>query len=146
MRSALILALLAGACASQDKPAPVSVKLSSGQPAVRVELDGSMLSRGPGHLQFAVSDVQNSALSPVNVVVEAIPPSATGRRKSVGSFALFPPDQPGSFHLAAPSDLPRDSRGRLRLEVRLEQPPARQVDSALRLTIAVRLTPVAVAK
>lgn len=143
MRLALILALLAEACSSQDKPTPVSVKLSGSEPTVRVELDAAMLSRGPGRLQFAVSDVRNAALSAVNVVVEAVAPKGAGRRKLVGSFTLFPPDQPGVFHLAAPADLPRDSKGRVRLELRLERPPVQKAAPALSLTIAVRVTPAA---
>lgn len=97
-----------------------SIALSQNQPVARLFGSAELTSDGSHFIEFIVEDVQNPTKRPAIFNVIAISP--TGEEDIVGSFALFPSDNPGRFIVR----LETQADATIDLELRLE--PAGSLD------------------
>lgn len=80
---------------AENHVATRSIVLSQQQSLVRLFGPSDLPSDSNHYLEFVVTDVQNPAKHPAIFNVVSI--SSTGVEDIIGSFALFPPDNPGRF-------------------------------------------------
>lgn len=116
---ALVLAL---SDVPDSMPAPAPPQVTAKQPVLGISMDTSPLRTGASVLAVKVDKVVNPGLSALSVSVSALAAGTGSTGKVViGTFSLYPADQPGLFHLALPPELARRLRNtsKTQLELRL---------------------------
>jgi hypothetical protein len=93
--------------APATSPAMVAAATLTGEhPVGSVPIAAAMLKSGADVLEVAVTKVVNPSQTSVSVLVSfQVGEKAEARQISIGSFSLYPPDQPGKFLLNAKTAL-----------------------------------------
>jgi hypothetical protein len=126
-------------------PATVAAAtLTAEHPVASLPVAASVLTSGAEVLEVTVTKVANPSQTPVSVLVSfSVGEKAKARQISVGSFSLYPPDQPGKFLLNAKTALRERSvadaianRQAVRLVFELKRTDDSKAWTAVELTIA----------
>ena len=137
--SALVYAV-AGAAVVQQ----VDVMLADRAPVAYVTIPGEVAQAGAALVRVVVTQIQNPAAVPVDVMVSLCWMQRHSRscQGPIGSLSLFPPDQPGTFVLRLPREVLRETTGgqhegrqELALEFRLDFPQRDRTSTPVTLTI-----------
>ena len=139
-------------CAATSAKAVVSAEivqqvdavLADRTPIVYVAIPGDVARAGLSLVRVVVKNVKNPATVPVDVMVSLCSMNRNNRvcKGPVGSFSLFPANQPGTFVLRIPSEVMLDTTGskdeemgELALEFRLDSPKRDGISEPVTITI-----------
>lgn len=132
----ICLAFFLPSMADVQETAPL-VKLSSSRPVVRIPLRVNESPPQASVLRIPVTKVRNTRQDPLSVSVAVVQRKPPGRRWPIGVFSVYPPEQPGVFHL----NVPPEALTRLRqpapaeIELRLERRPDGSSPQAVEIDI-----------
>jgi hypothetical protein len=139
-------------CAATSAEAVVSTEivqqvdavLADRTPIVYVAIPGDVARAGLSLVRVVVTNVQNPAAAPVDVMVSLCSMHRNNRvcKGPSGSFSLFPVNQPGTFVLRIPRDAMWDTMGgqneemrELALEFKLDSPKHDRISGPVAITI-----------
>ena len=139
-------------CAATSAKAVVSAEivqqvdavLADRTPIVYVAIPGDVARAGLSLVRVVVTNVKNPAAAPVDVMVSLCSMKRNNQvcRRPIGSFSLFPANQPGTFVLRIPSEVMLDTTGskdeemgELALEFRLDSPKRDGISEPVTITI-----------
>ena len=122
----------------------VDAVLADRTPIVYVAIPGDVVRAGLSLVRVVVTDVTNPESAPVDVMVSLCSINRNSRvcTGPIGSFSLFPANQPGTFVLRIPSEVTLDTTGSknekmrgLALEFRLDSPKHDRTSGPVTITI-----------
>ena len=139
-------------CAATSAKAVVSAEivqqvdavLADRTPIVYVVIPGDVARAGLSLVRVVVTNVTNPAAAPVDVMVSACSMNRNNRvcKGPIGSFSLFPVNQPGTFVLRIPRDAMWDTTGgqndemrELTIKFRLDSPKRDGISEPVTITI-----------
>lgn len=122
----------------------VDAVLADRTPIVYVVIPGGVARAGLSLVRVVVTNVKNPAAAPVDVMVSLCSINRNSRvcKGPIGSFSLFPANQPGTFVLRIPSEVMLDTMGskdeelrELALEFRPDSPKRDGISEPVTITI-----------
>ncbi len=122
----------------------VDAVLADRTPIVYVAIPGDVARAGLSLVRVVVTNVTNPAAAPVDVMVSLCSMNRNNQvcTGPIGSFSLFPANQPGTFVLRIPRDAMWNTTGgqneemrELALEFRLDSPRHDRISGPVAITI-----------